>query len=228
MSPESEFTLGPSRSAGIVRVRGYVPQLPGAPLGGGRLRANLGGREFDLPATTGAFDWLLPVSANTDATHLTLRFTSTAPLPEDDARPAGGKLELIEILPALPTHTFDYGIPGRARLPSHGIDQDGWLARQATIVLPSGGPRMLELKVEYPDWSGKASGHLTLGLSADGSRQVETLTPGLYASIRMPVAASDRPQTLTLTADDDFPLPAPDQRRRAARLVRVELQPATP
>ncbi len=228
LSPVSEFVLGPSTTAGIVRVRGYVPQLAGAPLGGGRLLARLGSREFDLPATTGAFDWLLPVSADTATTHLSLRFSATAPLPDHDDRPAGGKLELIEILPALPTHTFDYGIPGRARLPSHGIDQDGWLARDATIDLPIGGRRMLMLKVEYPDWSGKTSARLALGLSGDGSSLDRVLTAGQYATILLPVAASTQPQVLSLTASDDFALPAPDQRRRAARLVSVELQPATP
>ena len=31
--------------------------------------------------------------------------------------------------------------------------------------------------------------------------------------------------TVTIAAGGDFPLPAPDQRRRAARLVQAELQP---
>ena len=225
LSPESEFILGGSPASGIIRVRGYVPQLPGATAGGGRLKATLGGHEFDLPAVTGEFDWLLPVPAAADLTRLSLRFTAITVLPDGDARPAGGKLELLEVLPALPTHTFDFGVPGRARLAATGIDQDGWLERRALITLPAGGKRVLTLKIEYPDWGGKNRGKLTTALSNGGPSQDLDLPPGEYSTFQLPVPASTRLQTFSLTAGDDFPLPAPDQRRRAARLIQAELQP---
>jgi len=227
LSPESEFVLGRSTGTGIVRLRGFVPELPGAPLGRGTMTVTVGGRAIELPAATGVFDWLMPVPAGAATTHLSLRFSASAPLPNGDDRPAGAKLELIEVLPALPTHTFDFGIPGRARLAAAGIDQDGWLALNATIELPAGGKRVLALRIEYPDWSGKSGGTLKASLSHGGASQHQTLTPGVYSTILLPVAASDAPQTLSITAADDFPLPAPDQRRRAARLVQAELQPTT-
>jgi hypothetical protein len=101
------------------------------------------------------------------------------------------------------------------------------MARTATIELPAGGKRVLALKVEYPDWSGKGAGRLTVALPATGASREETLPPGSYSRILLPVPASSRLQTVTLSAGDDFPLPAPDQRRRAARLVSAELQPAS-
>ena len=227
LSPESEFVLGRSTMTGIVRVRGFVPELPGAPLGRGTMTVSLGGRDFELPAATGTFDWLLPISSTAATTRLAVHFSTSAPLPNGDDRPTGGKLELIEVLGALPTHTFDFGIPGRARLAANGIDQDGWLARHATIEIPAGGKRVLALRIEYPDWSGKSGGSLKTSLSNGGASATQALAPGSYSTILMPVAASDSPQTVSLTSADDFPLPAPDARRRAARLVQAELQPTT-
>jgi hypothetical protein len=225
LSPESEYVLGPSPAAGIVRLRGEIPQMPGTPLGTGRLHVRLGDQDYEMPAAPGTFDWLLPVPARADTTRLRLRFTATTILPGLDARPIGGRLELIEVLPALPTHTFEFGTAGKARLPASGIDQDGWLERQARIELPAGGRRMLMLKIEFPDWSGKSSGRLNFSFSGAGTPHAQALRPGEYTTVLLPVAASPQTQTLTLSADDDFPLPSPDTRRRAARLVVAELQP---
>ncbi len=227
LSPDSEFVLRGSTTAGCVRLRGYIPEMLGSAVGTGMLKATLGGRVFELPAATGVFDWLLPVPANADTTQLSLHFTATALLPEGDGRPVGAMLELIEVHPSLPTHTFDYGTVGRPRLPANGIDQDGWLSQHATIEIPAGGKRVLALKIEYPDWSGKPSGHLKVALSHGGASQDQALAPGSYSTILLPVAASATMQTVSLTAGDDFPLPAPDQRRRAARLVSAELQPTS-
>ncbi|MEN9813926.1 MAG: hypothetical protein RL479_2612, partial [Verrucomicrobiota bacterium] len=44
--------------------------------------------------------------------------------------------------------------------------------------------------------------------------------------VDLPVAASGEVGRLELRAAADFPLQAPDQRRRTARLVTMELQPA--
>jgi hypothetical protein len=226
LSPESEFTFAGTSASGIVRVRGYVPDIPGLALGSGRLLATVGDATLELPAAHGAFDWLIPVPAAAPLTRLNLRFTATAKLLDEDNRPVGAKLELIEVLPALPTHTFEFGTAGSARLPATGIDQDGWLDRRVTITLPAGGKRVLRLKFEYPDWSKKASGRITTAFSAGATAPVTHSLPAAnYTTIDLPVAASTAPQTFTYTADDDFPLPAPDPRRRTARLVVAELQP---
>lgn len=188
----------------------------------------LGDHDYDLPAQNGTFDWLLPVPAPAATTRLRLRFTVSTTLPGLDSRPVGGRLHLIDVLPALPTHTFEFGTAGQARLPAIGIDQDGWLERRVQIDLPAGGRRMLRLKIEFPDWAGQAPGRLRLALSGDGSTREQVLRPGEYNEVLLPVAASAQLQTLTLTADQDFPLPAPDTRRRTGRLVVAELQPVAP
>jgi hypothetical protein len=228
LSPQSEFVLGGAPAGAVVRVRGFIPELPGAPLGGGRMLATVGDREYSVPAAIGGFDWLLPAPAAAGATRLGLRFTHHGTLPQKDDRPVGARLELIEVFPALPTHTFDYGTAGTARLPARGIDQDGWLERRAEIDLPPGGRRVLSLKIEYPDWHGQGAGRLAVQLQPlpGGASRDQDLPPGSYTTILLPVAASAAGQTVALSAAADFPLPPPDQRRRAARLVRAELQPA--
>ena len=133
---------------------------------------------------------------------------------------------ILQVCPTLPTHTFDFGVPGRARLPASGVDQDGWLERSALLTLPAGGQRVLALQIEYPDWSGKTLGELTTTLVQSGVTRKHRLTPALYTRILLPVPASDQIQTVVLQLDSDFALPAPDLRRRAARLVQAELQPS--
>ena len=87
---------------------------------------------------------------------------------------------------------------------------------------------MLSLKIEYPDWHGQGAGRLAVQLQPlpGGASRDQDLPPGSYTTILLPVAASAAGQTVALSAAADFPLPPPDQRRRAARLVRAELQPA--
>ncbi len=228
LSPESEYVLGASAARGVVRIRGYVPELPGQPLGRGTLAIRVGNNTFPVPAATGVFDWLVPVDDAVAATAVGLKFSDSAPLPGGDDRPAGGKLELIEVLPALPTHTFEYGVPGRARLPAPGIDQDGWFAREAGIVIPAGGRRVLTLKFEYPDWGARAAGELEIARPGGLPVHRQVLPAGEYTTVILDIPATARAQTLTLRAAADFALPAPDPRRRSARLVVAELQPVLP
>src|SRR5262249_30876649 len=153
LSPASEFVLRGAGATGCVRLRGVVPVLAGSNLGRGTLRVRLNGRDFALPAATGAFDWLLPMPAAASTAPLALAFSATASLPAGDDRPIGGKLELIDVLPALPVDTFDFGTPGGLRPAAAGVDPDGWFDRTAALALPaSATPRELTLRIEYPDW----------------------------------------------------------------------------
>ncbi|MFZ9746008.1 MAG: hypothetical protein ACO3G4_05195 [Opitutaceae bacterium] len=232
VSPESEFILTGTPAGGVARIRGFIPELPGRPLGAGVIRIRAGDRAFTVPARVGGFDWLLPLPAAAATTHLRLSFSAQASLPEKDRRPIGAQLNLVEVFPTLPTNTFEFGIAGGARLPARGIDQDGWLERGAVIDLPSGGPRVLRLRLEFPDWSGLPEGRITTVLQADVSAAGEgvvrehRLPAAQYSVVDLPVAASAEVGRLELRAGVDFPLPAPDQRRRTARLVAMELQPA--
>jgi hypothetical protein len=54
---------------------------------------------------------------------------------------------------------------------------------------------------------------------------VMLLKPGSPVTMRLHLSASTAPRTLRLETSSDFPLAAPDTRRRAGRLVQFELQP---
>ena len=229
LSPESAFTLAAGRAGGVVRVRGEVPELPGSGLGSGTLQARLNGREFTLPAPAGEFDWLLPLPEPGDASRLELRFSATTKLTGGDGRPIGGKLRSIEVLPAVLQKEVNFAaVPGQPRLPSEGIDADGWMQRAARLHLPGGGRRVLTLKVEFPDWSGRKTGSLGTGVSGAPGTATHTLTAGQYAMIEIALPASSGLQTVEISGADDFPLPAPDGRRRTGRLVSAQLIPAAP
>lgn len=235
LSPQSEFVLGAVAPGGCLRVRGVVPALPGSPLGRGTLRIAVNGSELELPAAMGTFDWLVPVpaapnnsvAATTRSTRVSLRFTASAPLPGGDDRPTGGKLELLEVLPALPTHTFDFGTAGAVRPAATGIDQDGWMARTATLALPASLTACeFALRIEYPNLGGPQTCTIAAQLSDSSTPTTQTLPRGEISTLHVRVPASAIPRTLRLELPADFPLPAPDTRRRAARLLQVDFTPA--
>ena len=235
LSPQSEFILGAAPAGSSLRLRGYVPELPGQPLGRGTLQVNVNGRACELPAATGTFDWLLPVATVSGPTRISLRPSATAPLPDEDDRPVGAKLALLEILPTLPSRTFDFATAGALRLAAQGIDQDGWMAREATLHLPANTlAHDVTLRFEIPDWSGAPTTVLRSQIVTIADQPgapipaftIHTLAAGAYATVIVRIPASVTPQMLRFEAPADFPLPAPDTRRRSARLLQVDLAPA--
>lgn len=227
LSPKSEFILGGGGPHAWIRVRGFVPgNMPGSPIGTGTLKVSLASGDVELPAAIGSFDWLLPVGANDRLARLGMTFTASSVLPNHDDRPVGAKLEWLEVFPSLPTYTFEFGKPTSARLASTGIDQDGWFARTATIQLP---PFETEhdvvLTFEYPGWSDAKETTVRVRSPGRTEARALSLTPGAPITMRLRLSPSAKPRPLQLEATSDFPLAAPDTRRRAGRLVQLELQP---
>jgi hypothetical protein len=223
MSPDSRVTLGATPAGGVIRVRLMVPEVPGTALGTGQLELQVDGWKQVLPATTGTFDWLVPVPRATTATQIGLHLTATTRLPDGDERPTGAKLELLETLPQLPLRTFDFGVAGTTRPAATGVDQDGWMEPRATLSLPAGErPLRVKLRVEFPGWAGVPKGRLQV--SVDGRAEtLHPLPPGETVTSVM-LAPSPAPRSLRLELADTFSLPAPDLRRRGARLLKVEVE----
>jgi hypothetical protein len=228
LSPRSEFVLGGGGPQAWARVRGFVPNLPGDPLGSGTLTFSLPGGPVEVPAAVGSFDWLIPVGATGTNARLALAFSHSAALPNRDDRPVSGRLEYLEIFPSLPTYTFEFKHPTSSRLACTGIDQDGWMARQATIQLP---PFEQEhdvvLTFEYPGWSDTKETVLSTVWPGENQARQLVLTPEAPATIRVRLQASSQSRTLRLEASNDFMLVAPDPRRRSGRLLQMDIQPQT-
>ena len=157
-----------------------------------------------------------------------MTFSQSTTLPNRDDRPVGGRLEYLEIFPSLPTYTFDFSQPTSARLASTGIDQDGWMSRQATIQLPPFDQEHdLVLTLEYPGWSDTKSTTLRAFWPGENQARELTLTPDGPATMRVRLPASNQPRMLRLEASNDFSLVAPDLRRRSGRLLQVQIHPLT-
>jgi hypothetical protein len=224
VSPEAEFTLGEAQPGDVVRLKGYIPQLPGQTADAAWSVSVNGGAPTRLDAGIGSFDWLFPVAQPAKMTRISLRFTSASALPAGDDRPVGAKLDLIEVAPP-PSPRYDFATVGATRLTTQGIDQDGWAQTAAHIALPASvEPARLEVVLEYPGWAGAAPTEIQLALD-DAPATARPLKPGpnLF-TLELPVSAT--PRTLNLQASRAFTLPAPDGRSRSYRLVSLEQIPA--
>ncbi|MDO8543843.1 MAG: hypothetical protein Q7S40_25655 [Opitutaceae bacterium] len=225
ISPHSKFVLAGLPVGGCVRLRGFVPEMPGTAVGTGTLELTVGSQKHELPAAAGWFDWLVPAPAG-HATTIELRFSASAPLSAGDQRPSGAKLEILEVLPGYPSQTFNYGTPGAARLPSMGIDQDGWMHRNAVIELPpSDTVTTVNLQLEFPALPGVTSGKLRVETGGASGKTIEhPLAPG-RSNLRIAVGPSTATRSLRLEAGEVFRLPSPDTRERACRVIDVQLGP---
>ena len=83
------------------------------------------------------------------------------------------------------------------------------------------------LTFEYPGWSDTKETTVRATWPGAPAPATLTLTPGGPGTLRLRLARSATPRLLRLEATGDFPLAAPDTRRRSGRLVQIELQPVT-
>jgi hypothetical protein len=226
LSPRSEFILGGGGPQAWMRVRGFVPELPGAPLAHGTLSITLPSGVVEVPAAVGSFDWIVPVGYADGTARVSLRFSHSAPLPGRDYRPVSAKLEWMEVFAALPTYTFEFGETKTFRPASTGIDQDGWMGRHATIQLPPfASEHDVVLTFEYPDWSDTKGTTVTTFWPGESTPRQVKLTSDAQGSIRVRLPASTHLRTLRLEASNDFSLAGRDTRRGSGRLIRLEIQP---
>ena len=104
-----------------------------------------------------------------------------------------------------------------------GVDQDGWAGKSSRMVLPvSAKATTAELQIEFPSWSAAATSKFVFTLNG---RVVysEELARGVYKTVSVPLSPG-QPNELLLEASEAFPLPAPDQRLRSFRIVKVDLK----
>ena len=227
LSPDSRFVLDAAQPGEFVHLRGAVPEIPGTHLGDGTVRVTVNGEQTsEFAAICGQFDWLLPVARPAATTKVELHFSITAPLPGRDQRPTGAKLDYLGLAAPAPLGTWDFTQTSAPRLAAPGVDPDGWMTRTATITLPpSNLARELALKIEFPGWASPQPVDLRAQLD-DITTASQALAPGAYTTVHLHVPASAAPRTLHLAAAADFPLPSPDLRRRACRLLEVALTAA--
>ena len=101
----------------------------------------------------------------------------------------------------------------------NGADTDGWVNKQLELEFPAT-DRFKEALVEVVRYPSKSD--MDLGVSVDGGPAV-TRTLGLDQTerIRVPLSSSSK-STAVLSADQSFPLAAPDMRIRSYRVVNID------
>jgi hypothetical protein len=221
LSPDSEFILGAARAGESVRIRGYVPELPGAKAGGELVITINRGLAFRVSAPPGPFSWVVPVAEPGKTTRVALHFTSGGPLPNGDGRPAAAKLDSLDIGPT-PVGRCEFAAGGSPRFPCEGVDQDGWAVAADDIALPvNPSVYALRFEFEYPGWPGiPAQGAVSILIEGQPARTL-ALKPGTN-SVTLPLMPGSPVRHVHLQAKGTFRLPAPDGRERAFRLLSVE------
>ena len=104
-----------------------------------------------------------------------------------------------------------------------GVDQDGWAGQRSRLLTPaSTQAATAELQLEFPAWAEAATAKFVFTLNG---RVVysEELARGVYKTVSVPLEPG-KPNELVLESSQSFPLPAPDQRQRSFRLVKVDLK----
>ena len=217
LSPEAEFVLGVSRPGEAVRVRGYVPELPGGKTLSGEASVSVdGGPSRKFPTAPGPFDWLLPVTAPGPTTRVRLSFSAVGRLPNGDDRPVGGHLTSLEIVPAGP---IDFATAGSMRSPSYGIDQDGWAEKTVAFEVPvSPASADLKLEIEYPGWPGVPAEN-EVRISIDGAPATVRRLQAGRNSLALPIPPGLSVRRVEVESDRTFQLPPPDGRQRAFRIL---------
>ncbi len=102
----------------------------------------------------------------------------------------------------------------------HGADTDGWVDRRLDLSFPATG-RFRVARIEVIRYPAKAD--LPLGVEIDGlPKAARVLGLEQVETLRIPL--SDRETKVSLTTDRDFPLGAPDTRRRSFRIVNIDFE----
>ncbi|MSU70586.1 MAG: hypothetical protein EXS39_07420 [Opitutaceae bacterium] len=103
------------------------------------------------------------------------------------------------------------------------VDRDGWAGRRSRLFVPAETKaEAVEFQLEFPGWANTPSGKFVFTLNG-GVVYSEELLRGVYKTVRVPLNP-DKDNDLVLEASQEFSLPAPDQRLRSFRIVKLDLK----
>ena len=105
-----------------------------------------------------------------------------------------------------------------------GVDPDGWARRRFSVEAPETGPGMaLVFTLLHPLGERSEPARWTLSAGSSGAKTFD-VEPG-YWRLAVPVGRLGSARRIGFESDRDHPLPGQD-RRRALRILRIELGPA--
>lgn len=176
---------------------------------------------------SGEFTLTRLIKEASQITSISLKFSDAQIYGLDDPRPVSASVSEISIgdLPDLTSFRKLTNQSGD-KFDLTGVDDDGWIARQATFNAPAFDAfKVLKVDLEMPGWAPVESN--TLGVSVNGKatdRQVVARTS--YSSLLIPLVAGQR-TAVRLDAAQVFPLPN-EKRERAFLIKNISFENLSP
>jgi hypothetical protein len=220
ISPYSHFILSAPRPKDLLRIKGFIPDLPGLSKNQ-ELTVSINKLfQYKVTATAGLFDWAVPVPEKTSVTQIDIESSATALLPAPDSRPVIAKLSYIG-LESKENYSFDYSVYDNAKPISNHIALDGWAGVESTISIPvTPHTDSILLTIEYPGWSGVAD-HSNLRVYEDDNSFHDYILNQGNNKVLVSCKKGKHEQRLRFESSQTFILPSPDLRRCAFRLVSI-------
>jgi hypothetical protein len=204
------------------RATNLVLEANALPLERQRLDVIVDGREVaSKPVKPGNVELRIPLPPSKHNRRVELRWARTMRLAAGDKRPAAARLIRVSVAPAQEAPRSIASFPSDLSndLDHSGIWKDGWLSKDAHVVLAGGRSAVLTIKAAVPPRVGGQ--HLEVLVNGDRVAS-KTVTPGSLV-LRIPLRASRGNRRIKLRWAGTVKLQSPDNRQAAAQLKLLEL-----
>ena len=228
VAEDAFFKLGPSHAGQILTFKGFIPDTPKFRQQGVDVTVSINEKPTEIVnLKSGEFTLTRLIKEATQITSIALHFSDAQVYGSEDPRPVSAFVREIAIgdLPDLTAFRKLTNQKGD-KFDLTGVDEDGWIARQATLNAPAFNAfKVLKIDLEMPGWAPVATN--TLDVSVNGraaDRQVVARTS--YVSLLLPLVGAQR-TAVQLDAATVFPLPN-DKRERAFLIKNVSFENLSP
>ena len=228
VAEDAFFKLGPSHAGQILTFNGFIPDTPKFRQQGVDVTVSINEKPTEIVnLKSGEFTLTRLIKEATQITSIALHFSDAQVYGSEDPRPVSAFVREIAIgdLPDLTAFRKLTNQKGD-KFDLTGVDEDGWIARQATLNAPAFDAfKVLKIDLEMPGWAPVATN--TLDVSVNGravDHQVVARTS--YVSLLLPLVGAPR-TAVQLDAATVFPLPN-DKRERAFLIKNVSFENLSP
>lgn len=220
LSTDSHFIFGKPELGDQLRIKGYIPELPGVKKSQNILIRVNRDTVYRITAEPGEFDWALPINQQENITQLDITTDSKTVLPDSDLRPVAAHLSYIG-LDSKGVFDYDYTRPEQARPIAKNVSQDGWARAFSDVTIPlAQTTQELVLKVEYPGWQDLPQ-QAEINISDQFNHTTRILLHKGINEIVVPSVKGSHQLNLRFASKKSFTLPAPDLRICAFRLIAI-------
>ena len=228
VAEDAFFKLGPSHAGQILTFKGFIPDTEKFRKQGVDVTVSINDKPTEIVnLKAGEFTLTRLIKEATKITSITLHFSDAQVYGHDDPRPVSAFVREIAIsdLPDLTAFRKLTNQKGD-KFDLTGVDDDGWIARQATFTAPVFDTfKVLKIDLEMPGWSPLASNAVDVSVN-DRKPEHHDVPRANYLSLLVPLTGTGR-TVVKLDAAAVFPLPN-DKRERAFLIKNVSFENLSP